>query len=121
VPGAAPPPGMAARMPAFIANGPRLADAGVTLVAGTDAGIAPIKPPDVVRWAVEHFQRLGLTPAQALRACTSQPAAALGLGHRKGRLAVGYDADLVALDGNPLTDPAALHRIRAVYQRGRAL
>jgi imidazolonepropionase-like amidohydrolase len=121
VPGAAPPPGMAARMPAFIANGRRLADAGVTLVAGTDAGIAPIKPPDVVRWAVEHFQRLGLTPAQALRACTSQPAAALGLGHRKGRLAVGYDADLVALDGNPLTDPAALHRIRAVYQRGRAL
>jgi imidazolonepropionase-like amidohydrolase len=45
----------------------------------------------------------------------------LGLGHRKGRLAPGYDADILAVTGNPLADPAVLHRIRAVYARGTAV
>jgi imidazolonepropionase-like amidohydrolase len=48
-------------------------------------------------------------------------ATALGLGHRKGRLRSGYDADVLAVDGNPLSDPAALNAIRAVYVRGTAL
>jgi imidazolonepropionase-like amidohydrolase len=121
VPGAAPPPGMTARMPAMVANGQRLLAAGVNMIAGTDAGIAPIKPPDVIRWAVPHFQRLGMTTAEALHACTARAATALGLGHRKGRLRPGYDADILAVDGNPLSDPAALHAIRAVYVRGTAL
>ena len=34
---------------------------GVHMIAGTDAGIAPIKPPDVIRWAVAQFQLIGLT------------------------------------------------------------
>jgi imidazolonepropionase-like amidohydrolase len=121
VPGAAPPPGMLARMPALRANARRLLDAGVTMIAGTDAGIAPIKPPDVIRWAVPQFQQLGMSAAQALEACTARAATALGLGHRKGRLRPGYDADILAVDGDPLSDPAALHAIRAVYVRGTAL
>jgi len=32
----------------------------------------------------------------------------------------GYDADILAVDGNPLSDPAELHAIRAVYVRGGA-
>jgi imidazolonepropionase-like amidohydrolase len=59
-----------------------------------------------------------MTPTEALRANTSVAAAACGLGHRKGRVAPGYDADLLVVDGNPLEDPAALHQIRAVYVRG---
>jgi imidazolonepropionase-like amidohydrolase len=38
--------------------------------------------------------------------------------NRKGRIAPGYDADLLAVDGDPLADPAALQRVRAVYARG---
>jgi imidazolonepropionase-like amidohydrolase len=38
-----------------------------------------------------------------------------GLAHRKGRLAPGFDADVLAVDGNPLTDPTALLRVMAVY------
>jgi imidazolonepropionase-like amidohydrolase len=121
VPGAAPPPGMLARMPALRANARRLLEAGVNMIAGTDAGIAPIKPPDVIRWAVPQFQQLGMTAAEALHTCTARAAAALGLGHRKGRLYPGYDADILAVDGDPLSDPAALHAIRAVYVRGTAL
>jgi imidazolonepropionase-like amidohydrolase len=121
VPGTAPPPGMLARMPALVANGRRMFAAGVNMIAGTDAGIAPIKPPDAIRWAIPQFQRLGMTAAQALHACTARAATALGLGHRKGHLRPGYDADILAIDGDPLSDPAALHAIRAVYLRGTAL
>jgi imidazolonepropionase-like amidohydrolase len=121
VPGAAPPPGMLARMPALVANARQLFHAGVAMIAGTDAGIAPIKPPDVIRWTIPQFQQLGMTAAQALTACTAGAATALGLGHRKGQLRPGYDADILAVDGDPLADPAALHAIRAVYVRGTAL
>ncbi len=118
VPGAAVPPAIAARLPAIAANTRLLYQAGAPVVAGTDAGIAPVKPPDVLRWAVGHLTQIGLTAAEALRASTSQAATVCGLGHRKGRLAPGYDADILAVDGNPLDDPAALHQIRAVYARG---
>jgi imidazolonepropionase-like amidohydrolase len=121
VPGAAPPPGMVARRPALVANARRMLAAGVNMIAGTDAGIAPIKPPDVIRWAIPQFQQFGMTAAEALHACTARAATALGLGHRKGHLRPGYDADILAVDGDPLSDPAALHAIRAVYVRGTAL
>jgi imidazolonepropionase-like amidohydrolase len=118
VPGATPLPGMVARMPALIANSRRLVAARVDLIPGTDAGISPIKPPDVIRWAVAQFQQLGLTAAEALHTCTAAAARAVGLGHRKGQLRPGYDADILAVTGDPLTDPAALHAIQAVYVRG---
>jgi hypothetical protein len=61
-----------------------------------------------------------MTPARALQASTSVAPTACGLGHRKGRLAASYDADILAIHGNPLEDPASLHRIRAVFVRGTA-
>ncbi len=42
-------------------------------------------------------------------------------GHRKGGIAPGFDADILAVDGDPITDPDALHRIRAVYAHGAAM
>jgi imidazolonepropionase-like amidohydrolase len=118
VPGAQPPPGMLARRPALLANAQRMRAAGVHMIPGTDAGIAPIKPPDTLRWAVGQFQALGMSAAEALHTCTARAATALGLGHRKGQLRPGYDADILAVAGDPLTDPAALHQIQAVYVRG---
>ena len=52
---------------------------------------------------------------------TSAAAGVIGLGHRKGRIAPGFDADILAVDGDPIADPDALHRIRAVYARGTAV
>lgn len=60
-----------------------------------------------------------MTPLDALQAVTSRAARVIGLGDRKGRLAPGFDADLLIVDGDPLTDAAAIHRIRAVYSQGR--
>ncbi len=50
---------------------------------------------------------------------TSVAAEACGLGERKGRIAPGFDADLLAVHGNPLTDIAALRNVAAVYRAGR--
>jgi imidazolonepropionase-like amidohydrolase len=120
-PGLAPPRELLARLPGIKANMRRLHEAGALMVAGSDAGIAPVKPHDAVRYAPPMLGDVGFSPAGALRAVTSLPAAVLGLGHRKGRIAPGFDADILAVDGDPLADPAALHRIRAVYARGTAV
>jgi imidazolonepropionase-like amidohydrolase len=110
-----------ARMPAILANFRRLHEAGALMVGSSDAGIAPVKPHDVVRYAPAILRDVGFSPAEALRAVTSTPAEVIGLGRRKGRIAPRYDADILAVDGDPLADPAALHRIRAVYCRSTAV
>ena len=121
VPGLAPPAEVMIRLPGIIANMKRLVEAGSIIVAGTDAGIGPVKPHDVVRQVPPVLRQLGFGPADALRVITSGAAEACGLGQVKGRIAAGFDADLLAVDGDPLTDPDALHRIRAVYANGIAV
>ncbi len=120
VPGLAPPPAVLARIPLMMANMRRMYEAGALIVAGSDAGIGPVKPHDVVRHAPAMLRDIGIGQAEALRMITSVAAGVIGLGHRKGRIAPGFDADILAVDGDPITHPDALHRIRAVYARGTA-
>ena len=121
IPGMEPPPVVRARLPLILANMRRLYEAGALMVAGSDAGIGPIKPHDVVRRAPDQLREIGIGQPEALRILTSVAADVIGLGHRKGRIAPGFDADILAVDGDPIADPAALHRIRAVYARGAAV
>ena len=121
IPGLEPPPVVRARLPLIVANMRRLYEAGALMVAGSDAGIGPIKPHDVVRHAPDQLREVGIGQPEALRMVTSKAAEVIGLGHRKGRIAPGFDADILAVDGDPIADPAALHRIRAVYARGTAV
>jgi len=68
------------------------------------------------------FVRAGLSPAEALATATTTPAALLGVGDRLGRVAPGYLADLVAVDGDPLRDVEALFTgVRWVMQDGRVV
>ncbi len=67
-------------------------------------------------WTPERGLEAG--QAEALRMVTSVAAEVIGLGHRKGRIAPGFDADILVVDGDPVADLAALHRIRAVYAGG---
>jgi len=121
IPGLEPPPVVRARLPLIVANMRRLYEAGALMVAGSDAGIAPIKPHDVVRHAPDQLREVGIGQPEALRMITSKAAEVIGLGHRKGRIAPGFDADILAVDGDPIADPAALHRIRGVWARGAAV
>jgi imidazolonepropionase-like amidohydrolase len=121
VPGRLPPPEIRARLPLMMANMRRLYESRALIVVGSDAGIAPIKPHDVLRHAPAMLRDIGFGQAEVLRTMTSAAAGVIGLGHRKGRLAPGFDADILAVDGDPIADPEALHRIRAVYARGLAV
>jgi imidazolonepropionase-like amidohydrolase len=119
VPGLVPPAEILRRMPAIMGNMRRLREMGAPFVAGTDAGIAPVKPHGVLATAPPMLRDIGLGPAEALRTITSVAAGLCRLGHRKGRVAPGYDADLVAVDGDPLADPSVLRNVVAVYARGQ--
>ena len=55
----------------------RLHEAGALMVGSSDAGIAPVKPHDVARYAPAVLRNVGFGPAEALRAVTSVPAAAI--------------------------------------------
>jgi imidazolonepropionase-like amidohydrolase len=97
----------------------RLRTAGVPIVCATDAGVAPSKPHDVLPYGVAALVNLaGFPPVEALRAVTSVAAQGCRLGERKGRIAPGFDADLLAVHGNPLIDIAALRNVAAVFRAG---
>jgi imidazolonepropionase-like amidohydrolase len=115
---ASPPPAIATRIAGMRESHRRLHEAGALLVAGTDAGIAPSKPHDVARYAAEQLTEIGMSAVEALWALTSRAAQVCGLGHRKGRIAAGFDADILAIDGDPLDDLAALRSVRAVFAAG---
>ena len=116
---AAPPPFIAKILPDLVRSYARLIREGAVLVAGTDAGIGPIKPHGVLPHGLAQLVALGMSPAEALTAGTSTAAQVCGLGNRKGRVRPGYDADLLAVDGDPLTDLGALLRPVAVLVAGR--
>jgi imidazolonepropionase-like amidohydrolase len=98
-----------------------LRDAGVRLVSGTDGGINPGKPHGMLPQAIAQLVQGGMAPADALASATSVAADVCGLGHRKGSIRPGHDADLVVVDGDPLTDIAALTRVAAVVLAGEPL
>lgn len=97
----------------------RMHRAGVRLVSGSDAGISSGKPHGILPMAVADLVAGGVPAADALASATSIAAEACGLGHRKGRLRVGYDADLLIVDGDLLGQVETLTRVAAVMVGGR--
>jgi len=95
-----------------------LHDLGVRLIAGTDAGINNTPHHQFVG-GLEYLASLGLSPEQVIAMATTEAAEALGVGATTGRLAPGYDADLIVVEGNPLADIAELGRLRRVIARGQ--
>lgn len=90
---------------------------GLKMVFGTDA---------VAGSHGRNFQELeyrvregGQKPMEAIVSATSLAAQSLGLGDRIGSIAPGYDADLIAVDGDPLADIGALERVSFVMKGGR--
>jgi len=102
-------------------NFDRLRAAGGRLIASTDAGIPGVAHDDLPG-ALPWFSRFArLTPVETLKAATSEAAEAVGLGQVTGRLAPGYAADLVFLDGDPLRDLGVLGSAASVVARGRSI
>lgn len=95
-----------------------MADQGVALVAGTDGGV-PGAGFDNFVGSLEWFEHLGFAPRQVLALATTQAARALGIDTETGRLASGYRADLLVVDGDPTVRLEALRAVRLVLAHGR--
>ena len=97
----------------------QLIDAGARVAFSTDAGIEPAKAHDVLPDELAELVRHGFTTTEALTGATSAAAESCGLGHRKGRIAAGYDADLLAVPARVQQDLTALRDVAAVWRAGR--
>ena len=93
-------------------------DAGVRLIASTDAGIPNVRHQDLPLALPIFAHFAGLSPLEALRSATSDCADALGVGHERGRVKLGFDADLLFVEGNPLNDLSCLANPAQVMSRG---
>jgi imidazolonepropionase-like amidohydrolase len=93
-----------------------LAEHGVRVIPGTDAGLNPF---DELPVTLGNYRDLGFTEAQILDMATCGAAAALGIAGVTGRLEPGLAADVLVVDGDPLADIGALTRIELVVARGR--
>jgi imidazolonepropionase-like amidohydrolase len=69
-----------------------------------------------------HGKAIGaarISTARVLAMATTVAAAAIGRDEQIGRLRAGYEADLLTVSGDPLTDLRALHNVRCVIAAGR--
>ncbi len=87
--------------------------AGVRVVFGTDAAHGRLAEEAL------HASRAGMSAREILRALTEDAAELMRLGSEVGTLAPGKRADIIAVEGNPLEDVAALSRVRFVMKAGR--
>lgn len=94
--------------------------AGVTVLAGTDAPDSFAFPGLALHDELEHLVQAGLSPLDALRAATVEPARFLGLEGRAGVIRPGARADVVLLRENPLDDINAVREIDTVILAGNA-
>ena len=108
--------------PMHLASIRRAVAAGVTMVNGTDYPPGdPIGGTSVAVHEMNLMEGAGLHPQMALAGATSNAARLLGLESQIGTVDQGKVADLVAVEGNPLTDVSAMRDISFVMQSGRVV
>lgn len=93
-----------------------MVETGVTVLAGTDAGVWLVVPGFALHDELHTLQLRGMTPAQALRTATSAPAERIR--NNAGFVQPGRRADLVLLNENPLEDIAHTLSIDTVILDG---
>ena len=97
------------------ANFQKAVKAGVKMAFGTDAGVYP-HGDNARQFPV--MVSYGMTAIQAIQAATVNAADLLGWGGKVGRIAPGYYADLIAVDGDPVADIRTLERVSFVMKGG---
>ncbi|MBA3577797.1 MAG: amidohydrolase family protein [Sphingomonas sp.] len=89
--------------------------AGVKIAYGTDAGVSKHgRNADEFELLVKY----GMPPVEALKAATVNAADLLGLANEVGTIEAGKSADIIAVDGDPLTDVKVLKDVDFVMARG---
>jgi hypothetical protein len=97
----------------------KMRDAGVELLSGTDSGMHFCFPGFSLHDELALFVRAGLSPSEALRTATYNPAKFFGKLNSMGTIEQGKVADLVLLEANPLKDIKNTKKIAAVVIDGK--
>ena len=90
--------------------------AGVPIAFGTDTGVSPHGD------NAEEFALMvagGMPEMEAIQSATSIAANFLGIGDTHGRIESGYQADLVAVPGDPIADISLMQQINFVMKEGK--
>lgn len=98
-----------------------IAEQGSPLIAGSDAPWPHLVPGFALHDELGLLVDAGLPAPRALAAATSAAADALGIGDRIGRIAAGFAADLLVVEGSPTTDITDLSQVRGVFRMGQAI
>jgi imidazolonepropionase-like amidohydrolase len=106
---------MLPRLEQSVRNAHRL---GVKIVTGADTGYGPSSLTRVSTEVV-NFVEMGMTPLEALRSATVVAAEMLGRERSIGLVEAGFEADLVAVEANPLEKPRSLEDPLLVVSNGR--
>jgi imidazolonepropionase-like amidohydrolase len=96
---------------------------GIPMVLGSDSGHS-FNPQSIIAIELELMVQTGFTPMQALLAATSLAARAIGTADDVGKLEPGKFADMLVVDGDPLSDISVLQdkkRLERVYKGGALL
>lgn len=91
-------------------------DAGVTIICGSDVGVFAH---GTQSRELELMSKFGMPTIDVLRAATSTNAKILGIGDQVGAIKPGLLADLIAVEGNPLSDLTTLRQVKFVMKAGK--
>ena len=94
-------------------------DAGIPIIAGTDFPNPHCYPGFSLHDELRFYVKAGLSPAQALRTATLNPALYFNIEKTHGTISPGKTAHLVLLSDNPLSDIANTQKIEMVILRGK--
>jgi imidazolonepropionase-like amidohydrolase len=103
-------------MPKVLEFARRLHAAGVPMMLGTDGGGGVLFGREL-----ELHRQAGIAVWDVLQMATSEAADILEMGDRIGRIKRGFEADLVILDADPLSNVRAVDQVHAVINNGRLL
>jgi len=96
----------------------RVHDKGIKIMAGTDTPIYFLTPGRSLHEELAVLVEAGLSPLEAIKAATKNPAEYFNLENELGSIAKNNWADLVILDASPLVDINNTKKINAVIKQG---
>ena len=105
---------------AYVDNFKKLYETGVKIVAGTDIVFnnAPATP---MVWEMEYMAKYGMPNLEVIRASTLSGAETLDIAHMTGEIAVGKQADILVVDGNPAENISDVEKVKEVFYGGESM